>query len=99
MPKGKLRSGTRQHGSDERESRGKLDTVESYDAATGRFSPAGRMLAKRYKIANSVVLLGDGRVLIACGGPRAEIYDLASARSLPIGPQLGGSLRHHVAAC
>ena len=79
-------------GSDERDARGKLDTIESYDPATGRFTPAGRMLARRYKIANSVVLLGDGRVLIAGGAPRAEIYDPASARSVPVGPQLGGSL-------
>jgi hypothetical protein len=79
-------------GSDERDSRGKLDTVESYDPATDRFTASGRLLARRYKIANSVVLLRDGRILVAGGGPRAEIHDPAAGRSLPVGPQLGGSL-------
>ena len=79
-------------GSDERDSRGKLDTIESYDPATGRFTTTGRMLARRYKIANAVVLLPDGRVLIPGGAPRAEIYDPATRRSKEVGPQLGGSL-------
>ena len=79
-------------GSDERDSRGKLDTIERYDAASGRFEPAGRMLARRYKIGGSVVLLADGRVLIAGGAPRAEVYDPTTARSTKAGPEFGGSL-------
>lgn len=79
-------------GSDERDSRGKLDTIEAYEAASGRFDPAGRMLARRYKIGSAVTLLADGRVLIAGGGPRAEVYDPATARSAKAGPELGGSL-------
>jgi hypothetical protein len=79
-------------GSDERDSRGKLDSIESYDAATGRFAASGRMLAKRYKIAGSVVVLGDGRVLIAGGAPRAEIFDPATGKTALAGPALGGAL-------
>jgi hypothetical protein len=79
-------------GSDERDSRGKLDTIEIFDAATGRFAPAGRMLASRYKIGSAVALLGDGRILIAGGAPRAEVYDPATGRSTPVGPEFGGSL-------
>lgn len=79
-------------GSDERDSRGKLDVIESFDPATARFTPAGRTLAKRYKISSSVVLLADGRVLIAGGAPRAEIFDPATGRSSWAGPGFGGSL-------
>ena len=79
-------------GSDERDSRGKLDTIESYDPGTARFTASGRMLARRYKIANAVVLLRDGRILIGGGAPRAEIHDPATVRSVEVGPQMGGSL-------
>ncbi len=79
-------------GSDERDSRGKLDSIEIYDPASGRFRSGGRMLARRYKIANAVTLLGNGKVLVAGGAPRAEIYDPASGRSVAAGPDFGGSL-------
>jgi hypothetical protein len=79
-------------GSDERDSRGKLDAIESYDPATGRFTIVGRTRAKRYKIAASVVVLADGRVLIAGGAPRAEIFNPATGRVADYGPSLGGSL-------
>lgn len=79
-------------GSDERDSRGKLDTIESYDSATGRFTLAGRMVAKRFKIPSSVVVLGDGRVLIAGGAPRAEIFNPATGEVAPVGPSFGGAL-------
>ena len=79
-------------GSDERDSRGKLDVIESYDPATGRFALAARTSAKRYKIGSSVVVLGDGRVLIAGGAPRAEIFDPATGKLSAVGPRFGGSL-------
>ena len=79
-------------GSDERDSRGKLDVIESYDPATGRFTAAGRTAAKRYKIGSSVVVLGDGRVLIAGGAPRAEIFDPSTGKVSAAGPRFGGSL-------
>ena len=79
-------------GSDERDSRGKLDSIESYDPASGRFTIAGRTAARRYKIGSSVVVLGDGRVLIAGGAPRAEIFDPATGKVSTVGPNFGGSL-------
>lgn len=85
-------------GSDERDSRGKLDAIERYDAAAGRFAIAGRTLAKRYKIANSVVVLGDGRVLIAGGGSRAEIFNPATGQVSRSGPSFGGSLNFATAS-
>jgi hypothetical protein len=85
-------------GSDHRDSRGKLDTIESFNPSTGQFSPAGRMLEKRYKIGNSVVLLADGRVLIAGGAPRAEVYNRVTAKTAYIGPAFGGSLNFATAS-
>lgn len=79
-------------GSDARDSRGKIDLVERFDPATGRFSAAGRLLAKRYKIGGAVALLPDGRLLVAGGAPRAELYDPATERSEFVGPELGASL-------
>ena len=79
-------------GSDERDSRGKLDAIESFDPASGRFTLAGRTAARRYKIGSAVVVLGDGRVLIAGGGPRAEIFDPATGKVATVGPRFGGSL-------
>lgn len=79
-------------GSDERDSRGKLDTVETYDFATGRFTTTGGLRAKRYKIESAVVLLRDGRVLIAGGAERAEVYNAATGQTTFVGPHLGGSL-------
>jgi hypothetical protein len=79
-------------GSDERDSQGKRSTIERYDSTRARFFRAGEMLASRYKIGSSVVVLPDGRVLIAGGGPRAEVYDPATTRTSEVGPQFGGSL-------
>jgi hypothetical protein len=85
-------------GSDERDSRGKHDTIERYDPSTGQFKSAGRMLEKRYKIGNAVVLLADGRVLIAGGAPRAEVYNPVTSKSAYIGPAFGGSLNFATAS-
>ena len=85
-------------GSDERDSRGKLDTIERFDPSTGQFSLVGRMLEKRYKIGNSVVLLTDGRILIAGGAPRAEVYNPATSKTAYIGPTFGGSLNFATAS-
>jgi hypothetical protein len=79
-------------GSDRRDSRGKLASVERYHPARRAFAAAGRLVEPRYKIAGSVLRLADGKVLVAGGAPRAELYDPASGRSEPTGPALGKSL-------
>ncbi|HEX8623764.1 MAG TPA: kelch repeat-containing protein [Allosphingosinicella sp.] len=79
-------------GSDRRDRDGKLTLVERYDPEARAFVAAGRLLLPRYKIAGSVLLLRDGRVLVAGGAPRAELYDPASGRSDLVGPKLGKSL-------
>ena len=52
-------------------------SAELYDPASGRFSSTGGMSAARFKIRDAAVLLGDGRVLVAGGGMRLEVYDPA----------------------
>jgi hypothetical protein len=58
--------------------RGFYNSAELYDPATGKFSPTGAMSVARYKIREAAALLADGRVLIAGGGTRLEVYDPAA---------------------
>jgi hypothetical protein len=58
--------------------RGFYNSAELYDPATGRFSPTGSMSTARYKIREAAALLADGKVLIAGGGQRLEVYDPAA---------------------
>jgi hypothetical protein len=55
-----------------------FSSTEIYDPATGRFSPGPEMKSRRFKLPDGVVELKDGRVLIAGGAERPEIYDAAS---------------------
>lgn len=79
-------------GSDSRDRGGKISALEAFDPATGRFEGAGLTLDARYKIASAVLLLPDGRVLIAGGAGQPEIYDPLSKRSQRSGPVLGEAL-------
>jgi hypothetical protein len=79
-------------GSDARDSRGKLRSIESFDPATRSFREAGTMLEPRYKIAAAVQLLPGGKVLIAGGATRSELFDPATGRSAPVGPDFGQAL-------
>lgn len=76
-------------GSDERDYRGKKDGIELYDPAGGVFRPAGQLRTARFKLAGSLVRLGDGRILIAGGAPRPEIYDPATGSTLLLDADLG----------
>lgn len=62
-------------GSDERDSRGAYATVEIYDPRTNRTLRVGEMNVSRYKLQGTTILLPDGKILIAGGSTRAEIYD------------------------
>ena len=64
-------------GSDKRDSRGQYTSAEIYDSAKGVFMPISNMNSARYKLAGAIVLLKDGRALIAGGSPRVEVYDPA----------------------
>jgi len=65
-------------GSDNRAWQGQYDSAELYDPATGRFTLTGKMNFKRFKLPSAVVLLRNGRVLVAGGDERVEIYDPAT---------------------
>lgn len=62
-------------GTDEHDSSGVYASTEIYDAHTGRFQPGAAMQLPRYKHRGTSVLLPDGRVLLAGGATRAEVYD------------------------
>lgn len=79
-------------GSDERDERGVYDSSELFDPGTGRFTAGPRLQLGRYKHAGTSILLPDGRVLLAGGAPRAELFDpLASTFTLvPGDPRMAG---------
>jgi hypothetical protein len=79
-------------GSDERDAGGKLASVERFDPARGAFRPAGALSAPRYKIGGAVVRLPGGKLLVAGGGGRPDLFDPATGRAVAVGPELGGSL-------
>jgi WD40 repeat protein len=58
--------------------RGRYASAEIYDPATGAFALTGNMRSSRYKIRDAAVLLKDGKVMVAGGGPRVEVYDTAT---------------------
>ena len=62
-------------GTDERDYRGRYTSAEIFDPRTGRSSRTGTLHLPRYKHEGTSVVLPDGRVLIAGGAARAEVYD------------------------
>ena len=66
-------------GSDNHDWRGQYASAEIYDPASGRFTNAGDMQFRRFKLTHAVVALRDGRVLIAGGAEHPEVYDAKTA--------------------
>jgi hypothetical protein len=62
-------------GSDARDWRGTYSTTEIYSPTTGRFTPGPTMSEKRFKLMETALSLSDGRVLVAGGGDRPEVFD------------------------
>lgn len=62
-------------GSDNRDRQGQYSDAEIYDPSRGSFKPIGDMNSARYKLTGAVVVLKDGKVLIAGGASIVEIYD------------------------
>jgi len=77
-------------GSDERDYGGKLRSVERYDAASGRFHAAGSLASARFKLADGVLLIAPGRVLVAAGDEHPEIYDVARRSGTLLDSDLDG---------
>jgi Kelch motif len=63
----------------------KLSTTEIYDPATGTFSPGPEMSFKRFKLPHAVVALPNGRILVAGGAERPEVFDPATRKFLRAG--------------
>ncbi|HEX8696645.1 MAG TPA: kelch repeat-containing protein [Longimicrobium sp.] len=61
-------------GSDHRDWRGRCATAEVYDPATGRFTRVSDLRTARFKLANAVVPLANGTVLVAGGGETVEAF-------------------------
>jgi hypothetical protein len=85
-------------GSDERDAGGKIALIEIFDPVADRFTPGGSTVEARYKIANAVVALADGRVFIGGGGTRPELYDPASGASSLLDTHPGEPLNFSTAA-
>ncbi len=78
-------------GSDNRDWRGKYSSAEVYDPGTGTFSVTGAMNTPRFKLPNAVVLLFNGKVLIAGGASFVEVYDETKANFSKVEGSLGSA--------
>jgi N-acetylneuraminic acid mutarotase len=78
-------------GSDERDERGAYRNVEIFNPATGVFMSIGNMNAARYKLQGTTILLRNGKVLIAGGSNRAEVFDPATNSFAYAGGDMGST--------
>ena len=67
-------------GSNQNDWTGKNNSAEIYDSKAGIFTRISDMNGKRFKLADAVVLLPDGNVLIGGGNRQIEIFDAQSQR-------------------
>jgi hypothetical protein len=65
-------------GSDARDDLGRYASTEIFDPESYAFFPAAGMSEARYKLQDAVAMLPGGEVLVAGGGERVEVYDVAS---------------------
>ena len=65
-------------GSDERDGNGAYVSAEIYDPVKNSFRATGNMNSPRYKLQGTAMLLSNGKVLVAGGANRAEIFDPAA---------------------
>jgi Kelch motif len=78
-------------GSDNRDWHGEYASAEIYDPATKTFAGTGTMNTTRFKIPAAVALLPNGRVLVAGGGPYAELFDETSGTFAKVSGSLGAA--------
>ena len=62
-------------GSDQRDGNPAYTSAEIYDPARRTFTATQNMNSARYKLQGTAVLLSDGKVLVAGGANRAEVFD------------------------
>jgi hypothetical protein len=78
-------------GSDNRDWRGEYSSAEIYDPATGTFRATGAMSTSRFKLPKAMVLLKNGKVLIAGGARFAEVYNETKGAFTPVAGTFGSS--------
>ena len=78
-------------GSDNRDWRGEYASAEIYDPASRTFIVTGAMNTSRFKLPAAVALLPNGRVLVAGGGPFAEVYDETTGTFTKVSGSLGAA--------
>lgn len=76
-------------GSDERDARGAYASVEIFDPRANQFRKAGDLNDARYKLNGAVAVLRSGRVLVAGGSNRAEVFDPKKGSSTSINGSFG----------
>ncbi|MGB8661249.1 MAG: hypothetical protein WCD34_12560, partial [Candidatus Acidiferrum sp.] len=77
--------------SDNHDWHGEYASAEIYDPASGTFRGTGAMSTPRFKLPAAVALLPNGKVLVAGGGPFAELYDEASGLFTKVPGSLGAA--------
>lgn len=78
-------------GSDNRDWRGEYASAEIYDPMSGTFTATGSMNTARFKLPAAAVLLPNGKVLVAGGGPFAELYDETTGSFSKVPGSLGAA--------
>jgi len=76
-------------GSDQHDGRGRKASAEIYDPARGAFVATGSMSAPRYKHTPGALRLQDGRILVAGGSNKVEVYDPRTSSFGEVGNDLG----------
>lgn len=78
-------------GSDARMWEGRYASAEIYDPVTSKFTTTAKLNTARYKIRDAVVTLSNGKILVAGGGARPEVFDPATNLFAPVAGSLGAT--------
>jgi hypothetical protein len=78
-------------GSDNRDWHGEYASAEIFDPVSATFTTTGAMSTPRFKLPAAVALLPNGRVLVAGGGPSAELYDETTGTFSKVPGSLGAA--------
>jgi len=84
-------------GSDERDWRGNLSSAEIYDPRTGKFTATASLNNSRFKLPQEAVPLTSGKLLVAGGSAKIEIFDPASGKFLVAAGEMSDA-RHFMTA-
>ncbi len=76
-------------GSDARMWEGRYASAEIYDPVVGKFTATANLNTARYKIRDAVVTLPNGKILVAGGGARLEVFDPTTGIFAPVAGSLG----------